>query len=120
MKGSPFDREIPADPARQGSPRTGSPPEKKASKEDRRRPAINREDTLKRLGGIIEESSAEDIDWDSVSETAEVESFGFDYLSVLDLIFDLEQEFGAEIEAEEMLALETVGDLVSLLLERGE
>lgn len=58
------------------------------------------------------------MDWSTVTEATTVESFGFDSLSVLDLIFDLEQEFGAEVEAKEMLALETVGDLVTLLSER--
>jgi len=47
-----------------------------------------------------------------------IESFGFDSLSILDLLFDLEQEFAIAIEAEEMLNIKSVGDLVDFLGER--
>ncbi len=76
---------------------------------------MNRQDILKRLGTVIEESSAEDIDWSTVDETTTLESFGFDSLSVLDLIFDLDQEFDTEIEAAEILKMQTIGDMITYL-----
>ena len=76
---------------------------------------MNRENILQRLGSVIEESSAEDIDWSTVDETTTLESFGFDSLSVLDLIFDLDQEFGTEIEAAEILKMRTIGDMITYL-----
>lgn len=76
---------------------------------------MSRQDILQRLGTVIEESSAEDVDWSTVDEDTTLESFGFDSLSVLDLIFDLDQEFGTEIEAPEILKMNTVGDMVTYL-----
>lgn len=76
---------------------------------------MNRREILARVGEAVEESSAEEIDWAAVTEETTVESFGFDSLAVLDLIFDLKQEFGVQIPVEEMLAMKTTGDLVTYL-----
>lgn len=76
---------------------------------------MQRSDILERLGGVIAESAADEVDWSAVTEETTVESFGFDSLSVLDLIFDLDQEFGTEIEASELLKVATVGDLITYL-----
>lgn len=74
---------------------------------------------LARLGEVIEESASEDVDWSGVTEATTLDSFGFDSLAVLDLIFDLEQEFGVQIPAETMLRLKTVGELVTFIAENG-
>ena len=79
---------------------------------------MNRQEILARVGQVIEESSAEDVDWSTVTEETTVESFGFDSLAVLDLIFDLKQEFGVKIPVEDMLKIETAGALVTYLQER--
>ncbi len=76
---------------------------------------MSRADLLQRLGDVIEESSAEDVDWSDVTEETPLESFGFDSLSVLDLIFDLDQEFGTQLAAATILEMQTVGDLVTCL-----
>jgi acyl carrier protein len=74
-----------------------------------------REDIFKQLGTVIEDSSVEDVDWSTVTEEHTLESFGFDSLAVLDLIFDLESEFDVKIKAEEVLQMKTVGELVTFL-----
>ena len=76
---------------------------------------MSRENIFKRLGDVIEESSAEDVEWSEVTEDTPIESFGFDSLTVLDLIFDLDQEFGTEIQAGEVLQMNTVGDMITYL-----
>jgi len=78
-----------------------------------------RAEILGRLGAVIEESASEDVDWSGVGEATTLDSFGFDSLAVLDLIFDLEQEFGVQIPAETMLSMKTVGNLVTFLAETG-
>ena len=80
---------------------------------------MDRKGLFDRIGTVIEESVIEDVDWSEVSETTTIATFGFDSLAVLDLLFDLEQEFGVEISAKEILKIPTVGDLVTLLGERG-
>ncbi len=79
---------------------------------------MNRAEILKKLGEVIVDSSATEIDWSGVTENTTLESFGFDSLAVLDLIFDLEDSFGTSIETEDMLAMKTTGDLVTYLEKR--
>ena len=76
---------------------------------------MERQEILAQLGAVIEESSTEEIDWSSVTEETELESFGFDSLSVLDLLFDIESGFGVQIPAEEILQMSTVGEIVSYI-----
>ena len=74
---------------------------------------------LIRLRDLLRESSVEDRDWDSVNLDTAIESLGFDSLTVLDLLYDVEQEFGAVLEAQEVINARTMGEIVSLLKERG-
>ena len=76
---------------------------------------MSREEILERLGRVVQESATDEIDWSAVTEETSFESFGFDSIAVLDLIFDVEQEFGVQIAAEEILGKKTVGDLVTFL-----
>lgn len=76
---------------------------------------MTRDEIFQQLGSVIEESSVEDVDWSTVTEENTLESFGFDSLAVLDLIFDLEAEFSVQIKAEEVLEMKTVGELVTFL-----
>jgi acyl carrier protein len=76
---------------------------------------MTRDEIFEQLVSVIEESSVEDVDWSTVTEENTLESFGFDSLAVLDLIFDLEAEFSVQIKAEEVLEMKTVGELVTFL-----
>ena len=76
---------------------------------------MTRSEIFKQLGSVMEESSVEDVDWSTVTEDHTLESFGFDSLAILDLIFDLESEFGVQIQVEGMLEMKTVGQLVTFL-----
>jgi len=55
------------------------------------------------------------VDWDSVTLESRIDSLGFDSLSILDLIYDIQQAFGIEFEAEEMIGVTTVGELADFL-----
>ncbi|MEE8368662.1 MAG: acyl carrier protein [Thermoanaerobaculia bacterium] len=79
---------------------------------------MKREDVFQRIGTVIGESAIEDVDWASATGETTIESFGFDSLAVLDLLFDLEGEFGVEISAKEILNIRTLGELVTFLEER--
>ena len=76
---------------------------------------MTRDEIFRQLGEVIVESAVEDVDWSTVNEDNTLESFGFDSLAVLDLIFDLESEFDVQIKAEEILEMKTIGDLVTFL-----
>ncbi len=73
---------------------------------------------LPRLRGVLEESSTQPVDWDQLSLDTTVESLGFDSLSILDVLYGIEQEFGVELDAGDVMDLKTVGELATLLADR--
>ena len=78
---------------------------------------MTREEIIDKLRDIMKEAATEDIDWDSVAEDTAIETMGFDSLSILDLIYDIQQEFGVEFEAEKLTSVRTVGELTDFLTE---
>jgi acyl carrier protein len=76
---------------------------------------MERQEILGRLRGVLEASSTQPIDWSSLSEATTVASLGFDSLSILDVLYGIEQEFGIELDAGDVIDLRTVGELVTLL-----
>ena len=75
-------------------------------------------ETLKRLRGVLEESSTQPIDWSELSVDTSVESLGFDSLSILDVLYGIEQEFGIELDAGDLIDLRTLGELIALMAKR--
>ncbi|MCB1124480.1 MAG: acyl carrier protein [Verrucomicrobiae bacterium] len=79
-----------------------------------------KEDTiLAKLKDIIDESSDTEIDWSEISINSPVEALGLDSLSILDLLYDIEQETGIRVEADEVSHIGTLKDIVSLLIRKG-
>ncbi|MCH9648782.1 MAG: hypothetical protein K0U98_11125 [Deltaproteobacteria bacterium] len=79
---------------------------------------MKRNQLLELFGKIFEESSTEDFDWATVKETTTIEELGFDSLSVLDLLFDLEEALELQIAAKDMLQIGTVGEMLDYLENR--
>ena len=74
---------------------------------------------IDRLRDIVRESSAEERDFDAIDADTTIESLGFDSLSILDLLYDIDQEFDINLEAKDVLEIRTVGEIAGLLAERG-
>ena len=70
---------------------------------------------IERLRGIMERTSKAAVDWKAVNGSTPIASLGFDSLSILDLIYDIQQEFGIEFEAEQMVGVKTVSQLADFL-----
>ena len=66
----------------------------------------------------MEQSSEEEVDWGSLTGNTTIESLGFDSLAILDLIYDIQQEFGAEFDAEELVSVSTVDELASFITQK--
>ncbi len=81
---------------------------------------MNRPEILQRLTAVIAESASAPVDAASVTEATSLETFGVDSLVLIDLIFDLEQEFGVKLAAEELTAMRVMRDLVTHLQARLE
>jgi acyl carrier protein len=75
-------------------------------------------EVLAKLRDIMQKSSPVSVDWQAVTPETTIASIGFDSLSVLDLVYDIQQTFGLEFDAEEMAGVKTVGDLVRFLRAR--
>jgi acyl carrier protein len=76
-----------------------------------------RNEILAKLKETMENSAPEPMDWDAITEETTIGELGFDSLSILDLIFDVQQAFGIEFEAQELVNVNTVGELADFLEE---
>ena len=74
-----------------------------------------KQEIIDKLRNMMKRSSQAVVDWDSVSEKSTIESLGFDSLSILDLVYDIQHEFKLDFNAEEMVNIRTVGDLADFL-----
>jgi acyl carrier protein len=72
-------------------------------------------EAMAKLQAVISKASPKPVDWKSVNPETTISSIGFDSLSMLDLIYDIQQGFGVEFDAEQMAGVRTVGDLVRFL-----
>ena len=79
---------------------------------------MNRDDVIAKLRAIMLRSTPATVAWDVVTDRTRIDALGFDSLSILDLIYDIQQGFGLEFELEELAQVATVGDLVSFLERR--
>jgi acyl carrier protein len=76
---------------------------------------MHRPEILQRLTRVIADSTSAPPDAAGVTEDTSLESFGVDSLILIDLIFDIEQEFGVKLAAEELTSMREMGQLVSHL-----
>jgi acyl carrier protein len=72
---------------------------------------MKRQDILQRLVAVISVSAP--IEASSVTEATSLESFSIDSLALIDLIFDVEQEFGVKLSVARLTGMRSMGDLVS-------
>ena len=80
---------------------------------------MTHEEIIVKLRHTMKQSSEADVDWDALTGDSAIDSLGFDSLSILDLIYDIQQEFGVEFEATDMATIKTVTALAAFLEEKG-
>ncbi len=80
--------------------------------------AMNHAEIMDRLRAIMRQASQANVDWDAVSAESGIEEMGFDSMAILDLIYDIQQGFGLEFDAEEIARVRTVGELADFLAAR--
>ncbi len=74
---------------------------------------------LERLRDVLRDSAVEERDWDAVAPETTIESLGFDSLTILDVLYDVEEEFGVALEPKQVVKTHTVGEIVTLLQQNG-
>jgi acyl carrier protein len=80
---------------------------------------MTNEEIISKLKDLLKKASPSQADWSGMTGATTIESLGFDSLSILDLTYDIQQEFKVEFEAEEMVRIKTIGDLAAFLRGKG-
>ncbi len=78
---------------------------------------MTRDEILDKLREIMRASDVREVNWDTVTEETTIGELGFDSLSILGLISDLQQVFGTDFDAEDLFNVNTVGELAEFLEE---
>ena len=64
-------------------------------------------------------STVQSIRWEDVSNSTVIRDIGFDSLAILDLVYDIQQDFKLDFQPDELAAVRTIGDLVGFLRGKG-
>lgn len=54
-------------------------------------------------------------DTKDITDTVKLDAIGFDSITIMDFMYDVEEEFGIETEIADLVKLETVGDMLDYL-----
>ena len=76
-------------------------------------------EVLARLRDVLRESAVEEHDWDAVMLETQIESLGFDSLTILDVLYDVEEEFGIALDPKQVVKTRTIGEIIALLQQNG-
>ena len=77
------------------------------------------ESIIRKLREIMETSAMEELDWSKYGPDSTIESLGLDSLTILDLLYDVEQELGVHLEARDIVSIRNMGEMASLLIDKG-
>jgi acyl carrier protein len=78
-------------------------------------PAIAREEIGSKLRSLLGNQPEIQIDVDTITDKTVLEEVGFDSLSILDFMYEMEDHFGVQMEIKDLLEMDSVGDLVEHL-----
>ena len=73
------------------------------------------QEILAKLKETMPRVSPAKADWAAVDMATPIKTLGFDSLSIMDLAYDLSQQFGIEFDLMEAGPINTVGDVVQLI-----
>lgn len=73
---------------------------------------IAREDLVAELKNLLRRIDKLQVDVDGLTEETRIDSVGFDSLSILEFMYEVESHFGVEMEVSDLVEMEVLGDLV--------
>ena len=73
------------------------------------------EQIIDRLRKVMQGAVERPVDWSRVTGATAIADLGFDSLSVLDLVYDIQMEFGIQFDAEAIANVKTVQELAVFL-----
>jgi acyl carrier protein len=78
---------------------------------------MTQNEIIERLRTVGQNTTEEPVDWVQVTSETTIGELGFDSLSILDLVYDVQQVFGVDFDLEDMSNLNTVGELAEFIEE---
>jgi len=79
---------------------------------------MTHEEILETLRSVMKAAGPREVDWNAMGADSPVDALGLDSLALLDVLYDVQQAFGVDVDAAELAGARTVGDLVHYLHER--
>jgi len=76
---------------------------------------MNREQIIQGLKELLDAQDEIQVDTSVIQEDTELEQVGFDSLSILDFMYDVEQRFGIEMDVSDLVEMSKVRDLIDYL-----
>lgn len=79
---------------------------------------MSRQEILEKLRSLMARTGPGRTEWAKVSEADAIAALGIDSLAMLDFLYDIQQEFGIELDPRDLVSVTTVGQMVSFIGER--
>lgn len=76
---------------------------------------MKRNEIIDVLKGMLKQQKQLKADAESITEDTRIDRIGFDSLSILDFIYDVENRFKVRTEMADLVAMERVRDLIDYL-----
>ena len=76
---------------------------------------MTREDIISELRGLLRKQKQLKVDVDGIGTDTRFDQIGFDSLSILDFMYEVENRFGTFPEMAELVRMQKVSDLIDFL-----
>ncbi len=81
---------------------------------------MTRDDTINTLKELLRQQKQLKVDLDALTPESRLDKVGFDSLSILDFMYDVESRFNVQIPVAELVKMERVSDLIEYLAARAK
>lgn len=81
---------------------------------------MTRDDTIRTLKELLRQQKQLQVDIEALTPESRLDKVGFDSLSILDFMYDVESRFNVPIPVAELVKMERVGDLIEYLAARAK
>lgn len=81
---------------------------------------MTRDDTIQTLKELLRQQKQLKVDLEALTPESRLDKVGFDSLSILDFMYDVESRFNVQIPVADLVQMERVGDLIDYLAARAK
>jgi acyl carrier protein len=78
-------------------------------------PTAKRQQIIAGLKELLEQHKQLKVPFDRLAEDSRLRQIGFDSITILDFLYDIETRFGVQIEMTDLIRMERVSDLIDYL-----